>query len=209
MGENIILKQFVLGFLENNNYLLIDEMTKEAVLIDCTQESDEIEKAITESGAKLKYILLTHGHFDHVMGVDSIRDKFGCKVLIHEADEPVLKDISKISVEFNMGHVQPPKVDEYISDGQIIKFGQKEIKVINTPGHTAGGVCFMVDNKLFTGDTIFFQSVGRTDLLTGSFNQIKSSIEEKIFTLDENIEIYPGHGRSSTVGYEKVHNQFL
>lgn len=205
----ISLKQFVLGFLENNNYLLIDEVAKEAILIDCTQESPEIENAINESGAKLKYILLTHGHFDHVMGVDSLRNKYGCKVLMHEADKPVIADTFKIAAQFNTVNMPSPKVDEYINENSVIKFGQNEIKVIHTPGHTAGGVCFLIDNKLFSGDTIFFESVGRTDLLTGSFNQIKSSIEEKIFTLDENIEIYPGHGRSSTVGYEKVNNQFL
>lgn len=208
----MILKQFVHGFLENNNYLLIDQGLngdKEAVLIDATQESADIENAIKESGAKLKYILLTHGHFDHIMGVDSFRNKYGCKVLMHQDDKPVIADTFKIAAEFNMGDKPVPKIDEYINENSVIKFGQKEIKVIHTPGHTAGGVCFLVDNKLFTGDTIFFESVGRTDLLTGSFNQIKSSIEEKIFTLDENIEIYPGHGRSTTVGYEKVHNQFL
>lgn len=208
----MILKQFVLGFLENNNYLLIDDGLngdKEAVLIDATQESADIENAINESGAKLKYILLTHGHFDHIMAVDSFRNKYGAKVLMHESDKPVIADTFRIAAEFNMGDKPVPKVDEYINENSVINFGQKEIKVIHTPGHTAGGVCFLVDNKLFTGDTIFFESVGRTDLLTGSFSQIKSSIEEKIFTLDDNIEIYPGHGRSSTVGWEKVHNQFL
>lgn len=208
----MILKQFVLGFLENNNYLLIDDGLngdKEAVLIDATQESADIENAINESGAKLKYILLTHGHFDHIMAVDSFRNKYGAKVLMHASDKPVIADTFRIAAEFNMGDKPVPKIDEYINENSVINFGQKEIKVIHTPGHTAGGVCFLVDNKLFTGDTIFFESVGRTDLLTGSFSQIKSSIEEKIFTLDDNIEIYPGHGRSSTVGWEKVHNQFL
>lgn len=205
----MILKQFVHGYLENNNYLLIDEATKEAVLIDATQESQELENFINESGAKLKYILLTHGHFDHILGADGIRNKFGAKVLMHEADKPVLADTHKIALEFNIGDIQAPKIDEYINEQSIIKLGEKEIKVIHTPGHTAGGVCYFVDNKLFSGDTVFYESVGRTDLLTGSFNQIKASIEQKIFTLDDNIEIYPGHGRSTTVGWEKVHNQFL
>lgn len=205
----MILKQFTLGYLEDNNYLLIDETSKEAVLIDCTVQSDEIEKFLAESGATLKYILLTHGHFDHIGGVNAFREKYNCKVLVHLADKPLLDNANKLVKDFGLPEMDNQIADEFIDENQTIKFGDNEIKILHTPGHTLGGLCFLVEDNLFTGDTIFYLSVGRTDLPGGSFSQLKSSIQEKIFTLDENIKIYPGHGRSTTVGYEKLNNKFL
>lgn len=205
----MIIKQFTLGPIEDNNYLLIDEESKEAVLIDCTEFSPEIEKALNEYGAKLKYILLTHGHFDHVLGVNETREKLGCKALIHEEDKIMLDSLKEFALNFNLGEVEIQTVDGFVTEGETIKFGQNEIKVIHTPGHTRGGVCFLVDDKIFTGDTLFYNSVGRTDLPGGSFNQLKSSIQNKLFTLDENITVYPGHGPRSTIGFEKINNKFL
>lgn len=205
----MILKQFKLGPIENNNYLLIDEQTKEAVLIDCTQETEEIDNVLKEYDAILKYILLTHGHFDHVLGVNYFRDKYKCKVLIHEDDKIMLDTIKEFAKKFGTGDVEIQNVDGFVKEGDVIKFGENEISVIHTPGHTKGGVCYLVDDKIFTGDTLFYESVGRTDLPGGSFSQLKSSIEEKLFTLDENIKVYPGHGWESTIGHEKVNNQFL
>lgn len=192
----MILKQFRLGPLEDNNYLLIDdksEGTKEAVLIDCTENSKAIDKALQEYGAELKYILLTHGHFDHVLGVNGFKKKYNCKVLVHKADEFMLNSTP----------------DEYINENDVIKFGENEIKVIHTPGHTQGGVCYLIGDKVFTGDTLFFETVGRTDLAGGNFEQLKSNIQEKLFTLNDNIKVYPGHGPLSTIEHERDNNQFL
>lgn len=207
---DLILKQFVLGTLENNNYLLIDETSKEAVLIDCTESSAEIEKEIEAHAVKLKYILLTHGHFDHVMGVNYFREKYGCKALIHKDDQEVMDSIGTFTKNFLNYEAPIQHIDGYVSEGDVIQLGGYEIKVIHTPGHTQGGVCYLVDNNiLFTGDTIFYECVGRTDLPGGSFSQLKDNIENKIFTLNENITIYPGHGQSTTVGHERVNNEFL
>lgn len=208
----MILRNFVIGALEDNNYLLIDEIseTKEAVLIDCTEENAEIENVLKEYGAELKYILLTHGHFDHVLGVNAFKSKYpNCKVLVHEDDKQLLDSIEGFSQKFGIGSVEIQKVDGYLKDGDVLKFGGQEIKVLHTPGHTKGGACYLVDDKIFTGDTLFYESVGRTDLPDGHFGQIKSSIENKLFTLDENVKVYPGHGPSSTIGHEKVNNPFL
>lgn len=205
----MILKQFVLGSIENNNYLLVDEETKEAVLIDCTKKSAEIEDALKEYNAKLKYILLTHGHFDHVLGVNYFRDKYKCKAFIHKEDKIMLDNMEKFALNFGIPEAKAQNVDGFISEEDIVKFGKYEIRVIFTPGHTKGGVCYLVEDKIFTGDTLFFESVGRTDLPGGNFNQLKSNIQEKLFTLNEKIEVYPGHGPKSTIGYEKIHNQFL
>lgn len=205
----VILKQFTLGPLENNNYLLIDDESKEAVLIDCTEDNPEIDKALKDYGAELKYILLTHGHFDHVLGVNSFREKYNCKVLVHKSDKVLLDTVGEFVRNFGMPKPEVQKIDGYVEENEIIKFGENEIKVIHTPGHTLGGVCYLIDDKIFTGDTLFFEAVGRTDLQGGSFSQLKSSIQEKLFTLDENLKVYPGHGCSSTIGYEKVNNKFL
>ncbi len=206
---DLILKQYTLGPIEDNNYLLIDNESKEAVLFDCTEFSHEIEKTLCEYGAKLKYVVLTHGHFDHILGVNDTKAKFGCKVLIHEDDKIMLDSLKDFAKDFNLGEVEIQKADEFVKDGDIIKFGENEIKVIHTPGHTQGGVCFLVGDKIFTGDTLFYNSVGRTDLPGGSFNQLKSSIQNKLFTLDESITVYPGHGPHSTIGYEKINNNFI
>jgi len=205
----MILKTFVTGLLEDNNYLLIDEKSKEAVLIDCTEKNKSIEDALETYGATLKYILLTHGHFDHVLGVNDFRKKYDCKVVIHEADQKLLENVNQFTREFGMPQAEIQKVDGYINENKIVTFGDIEVKTIHTPGHTLGSVCFLIEDKLFSGDTIFYETVGRTDLAGGSFEQLKTNIKEKIFTLDDNIEIYPGHGRATTVGYERVNNKFL
>lgn len=209
----MIIKKFTLGPIENNNYLLIEDGVngnKEAVLIDCTQESAEIENALKESGAKLKYILLTHGHFDHVLGVNAFKAKYPeCKVLAHEDDKLLLASIKEFAVQFGLPKAEVQQIDEYIQDGDIIEFADKEIKVIHTPGHTRGCVCYLICDDLFSGDTLFYESVGRTDLPGGNYEQIKSSIKEKLFVLDDNIKVYPGHGWETTIGHEKVNNQFM
>lgn len=205
----IILKTFILGPIEDNNYLLIDEKSKEAVLIDCTEESDEIEIMLKKYDAKLKYILLTHGHFDHVLGVNDCKKKYNCEVLIHKEDQVILDTMADFVKSLMLGKVEIQNVDGYIEENQIIKFGENEIKVIHTPGHTQGGVCFLIGDKIFTGDTLFREAVGRADLPGGNFNQLKTQIEEKLFTLDGNIKVYPGHGPSSTIGHEKINNKFL
>jgi len=205
----VILKQFALGPLENNNYLLIDEASKEAVLFDCTQDSIAIEDALKECGAQLKYILLTHGHFDHILGINDFKSKHDCKVLVHEDDKILMDSIKEFAANFGLPPADIQKVDGYLTENDIIKIGKHEIKVIHTPGHTKGGVCYLVEDKLFSGDTLFYESVGRTDLPGGSFDELKSNIEQKLFTLDENIKVYPGHGWTSTIGHEKINNRFL
>lgn len=205
----MILETFVLGPIENNNYLLVDEDSREAVLFDCTQESEEIENALEKHNANLKFILLTHGHFDHVLGVNTFRNKYNCQVLIHEEDKIMLDNMKDFTKFFGLGEPEIQKVDGFVKEGDVIKFGNKEIKVIHTPGHTKGGVCYLVENKLFSGDTLFLESVGRTDLPGGNFNEIKSSIQNKLFNLDKNTEVYPGHGPTTTIEHEKVNNAFL
>ena len=194
-------------YLPNQAAFLLQ--SKEAVLIDCTEPSDDIIGKIKEYGAKLKYILITHGHFDHVLGINYFKEKTNAKVFVHEDDVEEILGINNFLKRFNMPEVEIPKFDKKLKDGDEIDFGKNKIKVIHTPGHTKGGVCYLIQDNLFSGDTIFYECIGRTDLPTGSFKEIKKSIEEKIFTLPDNIKIYPGHGEKTTVEHEKQNNKEL
>ena len=204
----MIIKTYIEPPIENNNYLLIEENSKEAALVDCSGigSNDEILLELKKHNAELKYILLTHGHFDHITGVPSYSE---VEVLMHEADINWVNNLNQYLPMLGLPEMEIPKITKFIKDGDIIKLGEKDIKVIHTPGHTQGGVCFLVDNNLFSGDTIFRESVGRCDLEGGNFNQIVESIESKIFTLSPETNIYPGHGRNTTVAWEKEHNSYL
>lgn len=201
----MILKIFTEPPIENNNYLLIDELSKEAALIDCSSADKNVKNVLDEAGAKLKYILLTHGHFDHVAGIRPT----DAKIVMHEDDLRILNQANIYLPMFGIPEITIPKIDIYIKDGDILKLGDNEIKVIHTPGHTPGGVCYLTDKMLFSGDTIFRESVGRCDLEGGDFVQIVDSIKTKIFTLPDDITIYPGHGRITDVAWEKLHNNFM
>ena len=202
----MIIKSFIEPPIENNNYLIIDEESKEAALIDCSFSDENILLELKKSGAELKYILLTHGHFDHIAGLPFASE---AKVLMHEADMQWVSEVNTYLPMIGMPSMEVPKIDAFINDGDIIKLGNLEIKAIHTPGHTQGGVCFLVENNLFSGDTIFRESVGRCDLPGGNIDQIVDSIESRIFTLPEETVIYPGHGKTTTVGWEKVHNSYF
>lgn len=202
----MIIKTFIEPPIDNNNYLIIDENSKEAALIDCSAIDDDIRAEIETQGATLKYILLTHGHFDHIAG---IRPQEQVQVLMHKNDLGWVQKVNQYLPMVGMPEMTVPTIDQFIEDGEIIKLGYLEIKVIHTPGHTQGGVCFYVDGKLFSGDTIFRESIGRCDLEGGNFEQIVESIENKIFTLPPETLIYPGHGRMTSVEWEKEHNRFM
>ena len=202
----MILKTYIEPPIDNNNYLIIDENSKEAALIDCSAVDDNIRLELEEQGAKLKYILLTHGHFDHIAG---IRPNPDMQIIMHKKDLNWLNKVNNYLPMFGMPEMTVPKINRYVDDGDIINLGSTKIKVIHTPGHTQGGVCYLADGKLFSGDTIFRESVGRCDLEGGDFEQIVESIENKIFTLPPQTLIYPGHGKMTSVEWEKEHNRFL
>ena len=200
----MIIKTFVEPPIENNNYLIIDEESKEAALIDCSAVDNKVKTALAESGASLKYILLTHGHFDHVAGIRPT----DAKIVMHQNDLRILNQANMYLPAFGIPEITIPEIDIYVKDGDVLKLGNKEIKVIHTPGHTQGGVCYLSGDNLFSGDTIFRECVGRCDLEGGDFTQIVESIKSRIFTLSDDVKIYPGHGISTTVGWEKMNNNF-
>ena len=203
----MIVRKFVIGEIANNNYLLVEN--NEAVLIDCTDRIPELEATLKEYDAVLKKVLITHGHFDHVKGVKMLQDKYDIQVYMHEGDKKLLEETNDFLGSLGMPKIDIPRIDVYLKDGDKIDLAGKEIEVIYLPGHTQGGVGYKVDNMIFSGDTIFLGSVGRTDLPGGDFEQLKTSIKERLFTLDENIIIYTGHGAETSVGYEKKYNSFV
>lgn len=204
----MIIKKFVVGDMGNNNYLLIDN--GEAVLIDCTALIPELDSVLKEYNAELKYILLTHSHFDHIGGVvATLKTHNDTKVAIHIDDKENLETTNEFMSKYGLPQIDVPKADIFLKEGDIIKFGNTELKVVHLPGHTAGGVGYVTDKAIFSGDTIFLSSVGRTDLPTGDFEALKNSIHNKIFTLDDDTIIYTGHGAQTSVGNEKKYNSFI
>lgn len=201
----MIINTFTAGPIDANNYLLTDN--DEAVLIDCSEAKPEVLSAL--EGKKLKFILLTHGHFDHVLGVNEMREKTGAKVLINKEDVVRMNESADIMRTFGVQGVETPKADDFLNDGDTLKFGNTEIKVIATPGHTQGCVCYLIDEKLFSGDTLFKESVGRCDLPGGNFQKLADSVKNRLFTLDDNTIVYPGHGPETTIGHEKKYNEII
>ena len=206
----MIIKCFTTGQLENNMYLVIDEKTKKAVLIDASALIPEITEAVKAYGADVEYILLTHGHFDHIMGLTELKKALNAKAVICHDDLIISDNINEFTRLFGgLSESVPPVYEKFVKDGDIVTVGDMQIKVIHTPGHTEGGVCYLIEDKLFSGDTLFRESVGRTDLFGGSFEKLLDSVKNKLFKLDDNITVYPGHGPVTTIGYEKKYNEIL
>ncbi len=201
------ISTYIAGPIDANNYLVSDEMTKEAILIDCSAYREDIINEVKQKGLKVKYILITHGHFDHILGVNDMAKALDAKVGIHSDDAIMMEHTPEMCTMFGLPPKEPQKYDFYVNENNNISFGNIKVDVIHTPGHTEGGVCYLISNHLFCGDTIFRNSYGRTDLLGGNFKDIQNSIKNIIFKLDDNIQIHTGHGESTTVEYEKRYNK--
>lgn len=207
----IDIKVFVEGPIDANNYLVTDVESNEAVLIDCSDSNTEFIEAIKSSGVKLKYILLTHGHFDHILGVEKFQSVFGVDTYMAKEEEEQV-DAAPSMIKYFTG-IEPPKfakINHFVKNGDEFYIGRTKIKAISTPGHTQGGMCYLVGDKdLFSGDTLFFRSVGRTDFQGGSFESIKRSVKDVLFKLSGDVVVHPGHGQKSTIDYEKKFNEII
>lgn len=206
----MILKRVEVSSMAVNCYIVGCEETKEVAVIDPGGNARGILKVLENNGLKAVYIINTHGHIDHIGANRAIKDATGAKVLIHKNDAKMLTNaVSNFS--FMMGQqVTSPPADQFIDEGDIIKIGNTvELKVIHTPGHSQGGICLVTDNIIFSGDTLFYGSIGRTDFPGGSYQELISNIKNKLLCYDDDVVVYPGHGPATTIGFERKRNPFL
>lgn len=205
------IKIFDDGIYGAITYLVYDKSSKEGAIIDCTCAIDDIKEIIEKEKINLKYALITHGHFDHVYCISQVKETFpSIQILIHKEDMVLLNNIKTQCSMADIEEIKVPCIDGLLGDEtHNLALGNKEIQVIHTSGHSKGSVCYLIDNILFSGDTLFQGSIGRCDLWGGSMAEIEKSIKEKLFTLDENIIVYPGHGDKTTIGYEKKYNPYF
>ncbi|MEJ5301494.1 MAG: MBL fold metallo-hydrolase [Thermodesulforhabdaceae bacterium] len=209
----MIIEHLVVGMLQTNCYIIADPSSKEAFVIDPGGEAKRIHNFLTSKGYTLKAILLTHGHFDHVLDAWSLKKLSGGEIYLHPLDEPLLHNRMVGVGAFIMGKTPSVNLsaDKTLQEGDILKLGNIEIHVIETPGHTPGHVSFYVPSQrlIFVGDTLFDGSIGRTDFPGGSYEQLIASVRTKIFPLGDDVIVYPGHGPSTTVGKERRTNPFF
>jgi hydroxyacylglutathione hydrolase len=205
----LILKELVVGPLETNCYVLGDEKSKEAVVIDPGGNFAEIEEQLKTSDLRVKYIILTHGHFDHTGALAQLKETTGAKVLIHAKDAAMLSSGGGAQAFLLETGNTPVSADRTLKEGDRIQFGQYQLEVLHTPGHSPGGISLFTDKMIFVGDSLFCGSIGRTDLPGGSYEQLIDSIKRKLLSKGDDCIIYPGHGPASTVREERRNNPFL
>jgi glyoxylase-like metal-dependent hydrolase (beta-lactamase superfamily II) len=205
----MIFEALEVGIYGANCYIAASKETKEAAIIDPGADFNKIDNKLNELEIRPKMIILTHCHGDHIGAVKELRDKYNLKVYIHEEDAEALNDSSMNFTKSMFGKDISIKADLMLKHGDKISLGNLKFDIIHTPGHTKGGICIKVGNIMMTGDTLFNGSIGRTDLPGGSFEEIISSIKEKIFKYDDDTVIYPGHMSPSTIRKEKQFNPFV
>lgn len=209
MGK-LELQQCVLGPVYTNCYIAKNKETGEALIIDPADSPSKIELKVNAMGARPVTVLLTHGHFDHIMGVEAVREKYQIPVYACRQEEEMLREPS-VNMTDQMGKSCSIRPDVFLDDLQVFEAAGFSIQMIHTPGHTKGSCCYYLKEEgvLFSGDTLFCGSVGRTDFPGGSASQIRDSLHRLLAALPDDTSVYPGHDTSTTIGYEKRYNPFV
>lgn len=207
------VQSFVFNPFEENTYVLYDD-TKECVIIDpgCyeAEEKKELTDFIESNDLKVTKLLNTHCHVDHVLGNYFVKEKYNVKLYIHELDLPVLKAVTVYGPNYGFHQYQDSTPDHFLNEGDEVNFGHQRLRVLFVPGHAPGHVAFYSahDKVVIGGDVLFYNSIGRTDLPGGNFDTLIKSIREKLYTLPDDVTVYPGHGPKTTIGFEKQTNPF-
>ncbi len=203
------IHRLTLGIYQANCYIVQSEQTNEAFIIDPGDEAEQIQALLEREQIQPGRILLTHGHIDHFGAAAELQDFYRIPMLMHEGDRLFVENATIIGGMMGYKRVRPPKIDRFFQDDEELVLAEMKCKVLHTPGHSQGSVCFLFDDVFFSGDTIFAGSVGRVDLPGGDWNALISSIRTRIFILSDHIRIFPGHGEETTVKDEKLFNPFL
>ena len=209
------VKVFTFNLFSENTIITWDEETRDAAIIDpgnsSPEEDIEIVDFISSQNVQIKYLINTHCHIDHILGCSFVKAKFNPVYYAPELDIPLLEHAPQQAQMFDIDFKQPPKPDKLITGQTEILLGESKLKFLFTPGHTPGEYCIYLEKEkiCITGDVLFNESIGRTDLWGGDYNTLINSIQEKLFLLPDDVVIYPGHGETSTIGYEKQNNPFL
>jgi glyoxylase-like metal-dependent hydrolase (beta-lactamase superfamily II) len=201
--------RYELGPMDNNTYLVVDEATREAALIDPSFDSPALLPEILESGCTLRYVLNTHAHFDHVIGNSFFVAQTGALLALHHADLDLLHALPEQSRMFGVDVPPSPDPTLFLTDNQTLTFGETTLRVLHTPGHSPGGVTFCVEDVAIVGDCLFARSIGRTDLPGASLETLLHSIHTRLLTLPDETRVLPGHGPSTTIGQERRRNPYL
>ncbi len=210
-GGGVLVERMPLGPFQANCYLVADAESGEGFVADPGAEAERVLARVAEAGFSARYLLLTHGHGDHIGAVAIVAGALGCPVYIHPADAPMLRSpAANLSAMAGMAVTAPVEAREYV-DGDELPLGRRVVRVLHTPGHSAGSVSLLIPDAgvLLAGDALFRGSIGRTDFPGGSYARLRAAIEEKIFPLGDHVLVYPGHGEATTVGEERRTNPFL
>lgn len=203
----MILEKLELGPFGSNCYIVADDTTKEGMIIDPGAEGERILKQVHDLELNIKYVVLTHGHIDHIGAVNEVIESTGARFLVHTAESSLIQSGSPGL--FGMSRPSLPEPDKWLKGGDTIEVGSLRFLVLHTPGHSAGGICLYGHGVVFSGDTLFNFGIGRTDFPGGSFNQLMNNIYTKLMVLPDNTVVCPGHGPGSTIGAERRGNPFL
>lgn len=209
MAEEVIIKKLVVGSLSANCYIVGSPATGEGMVIDPGGNAELILPAIADTGLDIRVIVLTHGHSDHIAALRDIQDRTGAEVAIHSADAPFLDGRGALSMMFGISYKTPGPPDRLLHEGDIIGMGGLHFRVLHTPGHTPGSICLLLENRIFTGDTLFYRGIGTTLMPGSSRRQLIESIQKKLMVLPDATAVSPGHGRDTTIGAERQNNPYL